>query len=289
MHNTNDILVAAIKGFLGSLSTITPATSIYTPILAESIGLVVPNQTTSLLEQKINKLELIVDKLIKRVPRIRINMNIIQEKIDTILKASNSEYAIILKKILEDKYQPINKLSLENKSYFILLLLERFTRRNTQINGEITTELLLEGYFYLLDINSLVVLQNKDDIFFMIARQYSLINEHAKAIKYYLKSIELEYVNTALCYLNIGNRLQALGNIDLAKNAWITSIQLNDTQCNAYLNLGNTLLDEGNRDEAYKYLKFYVDFINNHNDSVDYNEVIFNNAKIFVNEYTHLD
>jgi tetratricopeptide (TPR) repeat protein len=135
---------------------------------------------------------------------------------------------------------------------------------------------------------NLEIKEQEEELNFNLGIQLGASGKHAEAIAAYLKAIENNDPNPSLCFLNIGNRYQAMGYLDLALTAWEKSIELNPKQCLAYLRAGEQYRTLGKLEKAYSRLKFYVDFIAENNiqpGSKFYIDEALKSAREFVSEY----
>ncbi|ADP99403.1 hypothetical protein ABWH88_12990 [Marinobacter adhaerens] len=131
--------------------------------------------------------------------------------------------------------------------------------------------------------------EQEEELNFDLGVRLGASGKHAEAIAAYLKAIENNDPNPSLCFLNIGNRYQAMGYLDLALSSWEKSIELNPKQCLAYLRAGEQYRALGQFDKAYDRLKFYVDFIEEKNikpGSKFYIKESLRKAKEFLAEYS---
>jgi len=165
-----------------------------------------------------------------------------------------------------------------------------FALENPKEGSEFVTKYVLDEIKLLRDaVNRSAILSNTSTT----TKKENNVNafkiKNQESIAAHLSAIENNDPNPSLCFLNIGNRYQAMGHFNLALSAWEKSIELNPKQCLAYLKAGEQYRILGDLDKAFERLKFYVDFIKDNDLQVGskfYIEHSFKEAESFVEEYS---
>ncbi|PIQ86913.1 MAG: hypothetical protein COV73_04020 [Candidatus Omnitrophica bacterium CG11_big_fil_rev_8_21_14_0_20_43_6] len=91
-------------------------------------------------------------------------------------------------------------------------------------------------------------------VYYNLGNVFSDAQEHVRAIKLYLKAIEINPLY-AEAYNNIGNTLVALGRNEEGINYYRQALGLNNALPEAYYNLGNAYYNLGQKDKSIEMLK----------------------------------
>ncbi|MEY3995709.1 MAG: hypothetical protein RL344_52 [Pseudomonadota bacterium] len=293
--NLTDATVAFTKAIFGASGAIFTPLGLVAPFAAELIGLSIPGQRVDVLEQRIARLETLFTAIVNSMPE-RLRPKIDHHACDAIVKRvgalSDEEVTEAIQQLLDDGAADFNALG--NEDRFFTLTQVHLNEKGYVVQGRklvqgrkrVTTTLQIA---LLNKALSIPTLQERGGYYFDLGVLLGSIGKHVQSIEAYLAAIANNDLNPSLCFLNIGNRFQAMNMNEQALASWERSIELNPRQCLAYLFSGERYKQLGKLKEAYVRLKFYVDFIVENNifeDSQHYKAERYEAAKDFIAEYS---
>lgn len=289
--NITDVTVAFSKAVFGAAGALFTPLGPAAPFAAELAGLSIPGQRVDVLEQRIARLETLFTAIVSSMPeqlRPKINHVACGSVIKRVANISDEEAATAIQLIISDGDLEFNELSTEDR-YFTLTQIHSTEKvKASQGKQRVPNTLLIS---ILNKALSIPTLQERGGQYLDLGVLFGAIGKHVESIQAYLAAISNNNPNPSLCFLNIGNRFQAMNMNEQALTSWERAIELNPRQCLAYLYAGERYRQLGKRKEAYVRLKFYVDFVNENNISEGskfYYAEKYEAAKAFVAENTSL-
>lgn len=287
--NLTDVTVAFSKAVFGTAGAVFTPFGPAAPFVAELIGLSIPGQRVDVLEQRIARLETLFTAIVNSMPE-RLRPKIDHQACDAVIKRvaalPDEEATEAIQQLLNDGDLDFNALG--NEDRFFTLTQIHLNEKGNVIKGRKRVTTILQ-IALLNKALSIPTLQERGGHYFDLGVLFGSIGKHVESIEAYLAAIANNDLNPSLCFLNIGNRFQAMNMNEQALASWERSIELNPSQCLAYLYSGERYRQLGKIKEAYVRLKFYVDFIDENNISENskfYAAERYEAAKEFIAEYS---
>lgn len=216
--------------------------------------------------------------------RPKINHNACNLVIKRVANIPDDEAAAAIQELLNDSEPAFNALGTEDHFYTLTQIHQSEKEKAAQGKQRVTSALQIA---LLKKALSIPTLQERGGRYFDLGVLFGAAGKHVESIEAYLAAISNNDPNPSLCFMNIGNRFQAMNMNEQALTSWEKAIELNPRLCLAYLYAGERYRQIGKYKEAYVRFKFYVDFINENNISEDsqfYSAERYKAAKEFIAE-----
>lgn len=267
--NITDVTVAFSKAVFGAAGAIFTPLGPAAPFAAELIGLGIPGQRVDVLEQRIARLETLFTAIVNSMPdqlKPKIDHNACDLVIKRVANIPDDEASPAIQELLNDGNSAFNTLGTEDRYFTLTQIHLNEKRKAVQGTQRVTSALQIA---LLNKALSIPTLQERGGHYFDLGALFGAAGKHVESIEAYLAAISNNDPNPSLCFMNIGNRFQAMNMNEQALTSWERAIELNPRQCLAYLYAGERYRQIGKYKESYVRLKFYVDFIDANNISED--------------------
>ncbi|MBN9421323.1 MAG: hypothetical protein BGO63_19135 [Candidatus Accumulibacter sp. 66-26] len=267
--NITDVTIAFSKAVFGAAGAIFTPLGPAAPFAAELIGLGIPGQRVDVLEQRIARLETLFTAIVNSMPdqlRPKIDHNACDFVIKRVANIPDNEATQAIQELLNDGDSTFNALGTEDRFFTLTQIHLNEKGKAVQGTQRVTSALQIA---LLNKALSIPTLQERGGHYFDLGVLFGAAGKHVESIEAYLAAISNNDPNPSLCFMNIGNRFQAMNMNEQALTSWERAIELNPRQCLAYLYAGERYRQIGKYKEAYVRLKFYVDFIDENNISED--------------------